>query len=181
MTLAVSIPCFNASASEKVEANNNKYTINNNITTSDSVKLENNQKLSDAQNLQDALIELKEGETIEVPLQIKELNNNGQTQATTYGTVVDLGNAGTVTFTRRSDKIEYSMNITKSYTSVKATAEILDVYSGLVQSTYPVIAAYGSVPYKAIATHQFSLSINGYAYFYGTPVVSIYAEVHWVN
>ena len=47
----------------------------------DTIKSENynNQtNLIDIENLQDALIDLKEGETIEIPLQIESLNDSRQ-------------------------------------------------------------------------------------------------------
>lgn len=175
MALAAFIPHFNVYAAET----DNKFTVNNSSTTSSAVKIKdyNNQK-----DLQNALIGLKEGESITVPLRIKALNNSGQDQiSTSLGTVIDMGNAGTVTFSRSSDSINYFMNITKFYTSVSATGEIMDVYSGQSQGTYPITSSRGSVPYTALSGHQFSFSFNGYAYLFGSPVVSLYAQVFWMN
>lgn len=169
IALAVDITNFNVYAS-----------VNNNISTNDTIKSEN-KDLIDIENLQDALIELKEGETIEVPLQIQNLNNGGQLEVETKGSVIDMGNAGTITFTRKSDYITYAMNITKVYNKIVATAEIVDIYSGLTQSISQVTSSRGTIPYKALKSHQFSLTINGYAYLFSKPVVSIYAKVFWVN
>ncbi|MGG7153653.1 hypothetical protein ACQPUR_23825 [Clostridium neonatale] len=168
MALAVFIPCSNVYA-----------YVNNNVTTSDAIKIENhnNQKdLIDIENLQEALIELKEGESIEVPLQIY----SGQGKEA-RGSVVDMGNAGTITFTRKADYVTYAMNITKLYNKISANVEVVDNYSGITQSTSSISSARGKISYKAVKTHQFSLSIDGYAYLFGEPVVSIYAQIFWMN
>lgn len=173
IALAIYITNFNVYAS-----------VNNNISMNDTIKSENynNQKdLIDIENLQDALIDLKEGETIEIPLQIESLNDSGQPEIEAKGSVIDMGNAGTITFTRKADYITYAMNISKLYNKIIATAEIVDVYSGLTQSTSRITSSRGTISYKALKSHQFSLSINGYAYLFGDPVVSIYAQVFWMN
>ena len=174
MALAAFIPHFNVYAAET----DNKFTVNNSSTTSSAMKIENYNNQKDLQN---ALIGLKEGETITVPLHIKELNNSGQDNARVKRSVVDMGNAGTVTFTRRSDYLAYAMNITKFYNKVEANGEIMDESSGQSQGTFPITSARGTVPYTALEGHKFSFSFNGYAYLFGSPVVSLYAQVFWIN
>lgn len=165
MALAAFIPNFNVYAAET--------TVNNSSTTSSAMKIK---------NYDNPLIGLQEGETITVPLKSKALNNSGQDQINaSLGTIIDMGNAGTVTFTRKSDYLNYAMNITKFYNKIDANGEITDHYSGLSQGTFPITSARGSVPYTALEGHQFSFSFNGYAYLFGSPVVSLYAQVYWMN
>ncbi|WP_231272848.1 hypothetical protein [Clostridium botulinum] len=61
-----------------------------------------------------------------------------------------MGNAGSITFIRKSNYIIYFMNITKFYNKVDAIATVMDIYTGQTQSTYPITSARGKVPYKAL-------------------------------
>ncbi|MFT8351135.1 hypothetical protein [Clostridium saccharoperbutylacetonicum] len=101
-------------------------------------------------------IELKEGQTIRVPLKVQG--------AITDGTVIPMGDAGYIDFTR-----------------IQCYAEVTDISHGVSRGTSNLAMESGIVPYTPYSGQQYSLTINGYAYMLDKPVVSIYAKVFWVN
>jgi hypothetical protein len=118
-------------------------------------------------------IELKEGQTIRVPLKVQG--------AITDGTVIPMGDAGYIDFTRRADYMEYVMHIKPFHTRIQCYAEVTDISHGVSRGTSNLAMESGIVPYTPYSGQQYSLTINGYAYMLDKPVVSIYAKVFWVN
>lgn len=115
-----------------------------------------------------SLVEVKEGEKIELPL--VEINNSNS-EISTYENFP--GNAGVLALWANKGKVYYRITMTRPATSFRGQMGIANLTDGSRGSYTSVSGFSGSVSYYRKKGHRYRASMDGTAYLYGSPVARV--------